>query len=88
MPSPTLTFAFIVATLYGAIFHLIRGGDVRQLALFLLAGWVGFVLGQMVGVMVDFNLFNIGPIRIIPATVGAVAALVFIQVVAMRPTKS
>ncbi|TVR19093.1 MAG: hypothetical protein EA396_13940 [Anaerolineaceae bacterium] len=88
MPGPTLTFAFILATLYGAVFHLIRGGDVRRLALFLLAGWVGFVLGQMTGVMIDFSLFNVGPIRIVPATIGAVAALVFIQVVALRPTKS
>jgi len=70
-----------VATLYGALFHLIRGGDVRRLALFLLAGWVGFVLGQLVGVLIDFRLLNIGPIRMIPASVGAVAALIFVQVV-------
>ena len=81
LPGPTLTFAFVLATLYGALFHLIRGGDVRRLALFLLAGWVGFVLGQLVGMMLGFNLFSVGPLRVIPASAGAFAALIFVQLV-------
>src|SRR5262249_27041139 len=42
MPSPSVTFGFILATLYGALFHLVLGGNARQLALYLLAGWLGF----------------------------------------------
>jgi uncharacterized membrane protein YjjP (DUF1212 family) len=84
MPGPTLTFAFIVATLYGALFHLIRGGDVRRLALYLLAGWVGFVLRQLVGVIIGFPFFNVGPIRLVPASVGALFGLIFVQIVSVR----
>lgn len=75
MPGPTATFAFIIATLWGAVFHLIVGGDARRLALFLLAGWIGFSLGQFLGIAFEINILNIGPLRILSASVGALVAL-------------
>jgi len=75
VPGPNATFAFILATLLGAVFHLIVGGDARRLALFLLAGWIGFGLGHTLGVIMDINLFNIGTLRIVAAIAGAVIAL-------------
>ena len=76
MPSPTLTFAFILATLYGAAFHLIFGGEARRLALFLLSSWIGFGLGQLVGIIFRVDLFNIGALRIVSASLGAMIALI------------
>ena len=52
------------------------GGDARRLALFLLAGWVGFGLGQLIGVMFSINIFNVGTLHIVSATLGALMALV------------
>lgn len=75
MPGPITTFGFILATLFGAIFHLIMGGDARRLALFLLAGWVGFGLGHLLGVIFGINILNIGTLRIFSASVGAIIAL-------------
>lgn len=75
MPGPNATFAFILATLLGAVFHLVVGGDARRLALFLLAGWIGFGLGHTLGVIMDINLFNIGTLRIVAGIAGAVIAL-------------
>lgn len=88
MPGTTLTFAFILATLFGAVFHLIVGGDARRLALFLLAGWLGFGIGHIVGVALEINLFNIGTLRVLPAAVGSVITLVFaLLLTAQRPRK-
>lgn len=75
MLSPGFVFSFILATLAGAVFHLIFGGDARRLALFLLAGWIGFGLGHLFGVLFEIDLYNIGSLRVITATVGAVIAL-------------
>ena len=75
LPGPTTTFGFIIATLFGALFHLIMGGDARRLALFLLAGWVGFGLGQLLGAVFGINILNIGTLRIFSASVGVVIAL-------------
>jgi uncharacterized membrane protein YeaQ/YmgE (transglycosylase-associated protein family) len=71
MPGPGLVFAFILATLYGVIFHLILGGDARRLALFLLSSWIGFVFGQFLGLVLEIDLFRLGGLRVLPATIGA-----------------
>lgn len=87
MPGPTLTFGFVIATLLGAGFHLIFGGDARRLAMFLLAGWVGFTLGHLAGSILDFvllNAFNVGTLRLLPAVLGAIIALMFTRIVTSR----
>ena len=88
MPGPTLIFGFIVATLLGAAFHLVFGGDARRLALFLLGGWVGFGLGHVIGVIFGINALNIGTLRIVPASVGALLILTLILILTTkRPRK-
>ncbi len=84
MPSPSMTFAFILATIYGVVFHLIAGGDMRRLALFLLAGWLGFALGQVAGVLLGVDILRVGPIRLVSATAGALTALLAARLL-MRP---
>ncbi|MBX3086310.1 MAG: hypothetical protein KF716_32035 [Anaerolineae bacterium] len=75
MPTPAVILGFILATLYGAVFHLIRGGELRRLALFLLASWLGFGLGQFFGTIGGFKLLSIGQINTFSATLGAWLAL-------------
>ena len=77
MTVPTAVFGFIVATLFGAGFHLAFGGDVRRLALLLLAGWLGFLLGHFAGVTLEISIFNVGALRIFTASIGAFVALIF-----------
>ncbi|MCA9911232.1 MAG: hypothetical protein KC519_21415 [Anaerolineae bacterium] len=76
VPSPAFTFGFILATLLGAVFHLIFGGDIRRLALYLISAWVGFALGHFAGVAFGINSFNVGTLRAVPAFTGALVALV------------
>lgn len=87
MPGPTFTFAFIIATIMGALFHLVFGGDARRLALFLLAGWIGFALGHVLGITFEINLFNIGPLRIFSAIVGALIALLAASILTGRRSR-
>lgn len=75
MPDPVVTFAFIIATLIGAVFHVVVGGDARRLAVFLLASWMGFALGHALGNTLDIQLLMIGELRMFPAAAGAVFAL-------------
>ena len=75
IPSPSVTFGFILATLYGAAFHLLLGGDARRLALFLLSSWLGFTLGHIFGVIFAVDVLSIGPLHTFSATLGALLAL-------------
>jgi hypothetical protein len=76
LPTPTLTFAIVLATLLGALFHLVSGGDGRRMILYLLSAWVGFALGHIVGVVFEIDLFNVGTLRAASAALGALVALV------------
>lgn len=86
--SPSVVFSFIVATLYGAAFHFVSGGDARRLALFLLAAWLGFALGHAVGGTVNISLTDIGPLHMLPATIGAWVALVVARVLTREPNRT
>jgi hypothetical protein len=89
MPSPNTTLGFILATLFGAAFHLVMGGDARRLALFLLAGWIGFGLGHLAGVLLGIDILNIGALRVVTASFGAIVALVVAHfLTSNRPNKS
>jgi membrane associated rhomboid family serine protease len=87
VPGPTLTLGFIIATLLGAAFHLIMGGEVRRLAVFLLSGWVGFGLGQVLGGIFDINLLPIGTLRLFTAVFGALVALVVAHILTSEKRK-
>ena|SRR5579871_1942580 len=86
MPGPSITFGFILATLYGAVFHLILGGDIRRLALYLLASWLGFVLGHIFGSIFGLDIFNIGALHTFSATLGALLALVSARLLTRNPS--
>ena len=75
MTIPTLLLAFTLATLYGAGFHVWQGGGARRLGLYLLAGWLGFGLGQLLGNVLKIQLMSMGALNVITATLGSVIAL-------------
>lgn len=86
MPTPTLVFAALLATLVGAVFHFIIGGSVRRLLFYIWASWVGFGVGHLVGVLIGINALNVGTLRLFSALVGALAALVAVSFLARART--
>lgn len=76
MTLPTLLLSFALATMYGAGFHLWQGGGARRLALYLLSGWLGFGLGQVLGDALGMNWLAVGALNWFTATLGSAVALV------------
>jgi len=71
MTIPALIFAFLIASLLGALYHLIRGGGFGKLLLNLILSWIGFMLGYFLGVRQGWSLFPMGEIDLgtsIPAS--------------------
>ncbi|MCS6871223.1 MAG: hypothetical protein RML95_00905 [Anaerolineae bacterium] len=87
MPSPPIVFGFLLATLYGALFHVIFGGSARQLALYLLASWLGFAVGQIFGAIFEVNVLAIGVLNTFTATFGAWLALFIARFLSGQGTK-
>lgn len=70
-----LILGFLVATAYAAVFHLIIGGPIRRLVIYLVAAWVGFAIGQLAGTMLNIDLFKLGTLHLLTASIGAWTAL-------------
>ena len=60
MTIPTLIFAFLIASLLGAMYHLIRDGGLGRLFLYLFLSWTGFALGHFWGLWRGWLVFPVG----------------------------
>jgi hypothetical protein len=76
MTIPTLIFALLIASLYGALYHLIRGGGPGRVFVYLLFSWLGFALGHFVGIWQEWVLLPLGQLNFGLSTVGSLIVLV------------
>jgi uncharacterized membrane protein YeaQ/YmgE (transglycosylase-associated protein family) len=75
MSIPTLILGLILSTLYGALFHLWRGGNAGRLLLYLLLAWIGFWVGQFIGNLLNISIDILGQLHIVTATLGSLVLL-------------
>lgn len=77
MPIPTLVFGVVLSSLYGAFYHLVRGGSLRRLLFFLVLSWAGFWLGDLLGWAMGWNFAAVG---VLNAGMGTVLSLAFLVI--------
>ena len=75
MTLPSILIGVVISTLYGAAFHLWRGGNLFRLILYLILAWIGFWVGHTLGNLWGLMFFSLGPLRLGMATLGAGATL-------------
>ncbi len=71
MTLPTLLFALLVALLYGALYHLVRGGGFWRLFLYFGLSLIGFVLGHLVGLWRGWVFIPLGSVNLGLSTIGS-----------------
>jgi hypothetical protein len=71
MTLPTILFGILLSSVYGAAYHLWRGGSVRRLTLFLVLAWAGFWAGDTLGWLLNWNFGSVGNLNAGMGTVGA-----------------
>lgn len=76
MTIPSLLFAFLIAFLYGAIYHLFRGGGFWRLVFFLGLSVLGFIAGHLVGLWRGWILFPLGSLNLGSSSIGSLIILV------------
>ncbi len=86
--SPTFVFGVMLATLIGALAHLVLGGSGRRLAAYVLAAWVGFALGQTIGSIIGFNTLAIGRLNTLAGVLGALVGVAAAAVLTIRSPTS
>lgn len=75
MTIPTLIFAFLIASLIGALYHLVRGGGPGRLFMYLLFSWIGFALGHIVGTWQGWLVFPMGQLDLGMTVLGSLFLL-------------
>ena len=76
MTIPSLIFASLIASLYGALYHLIRDGGLGRLFQFLFLSWVGFALGHLIGIWQGWQLFPLGQLNFGMSTLGSLILMI------------
>ena len=71
-----LVLGFLLATAYGAGFHLLLGGPARRIVLYVLASWLGFVVGHFLGDLLNIEWFKLGVLHLFTASIGSWIALI------------
>ena len=71
MTIPSVLLGLILSTLYGALFHLWRGGNAGRLLLYILLSWIGFWLGQLIGNLFNLSFDTYGQLHLLLATLGS-----------------
>lgn len=71
MSTPMLLLGLILSTLYGALFHLWRGGGPARLLLYLVLGWAGFWAGHFLAAHLGWSFDSLGQLHLGSASVGS-----------------
>jgi len=69
-------FGLVIATLAGGLFHLWRGGSLKDLLLYLILSWIGFWIGQALGANLGWRFGKFGQLYLLFAVLGSVFFLV------------
>ena len=75
MTIPILLFGFLLASLYGALFHLWKNGGLGRLVLYVILSWIGFWVGQILAQTFGWSFGGVGPLQVGFATLGSVLLL-------------
>lgn len=65
----------LIATLYGAGFHLWRGGSIWRLFLYIVFAWVGFWGGHFLAGQLGWQFLQVGSLNLGMATILSVLVL-------------
>ena len=76
MTLPTILFALIIALLYGALYHLLRGGGFWRLFLYLGLSVLGFAIGHLVGLWRGWAFAPLGSLNLGVSSIGSFVILV------------
>jgi hypothetical protein len=75
MTFPAIIFGFVLATIFGAVFHFWRGGSLKKLFLFIILAWLGFWVGHGIGTLLGLTFASTGPVNTGMAAIGSLVFL-------------
>ena len=75
MTLPSLLFALLIALLYGALYHLFRGGGFWRLLFYLGLSVIGFAVGHLIGLWRGWIFIPLGSLNVGMSSIGSIITL-------------
>ncbi|MEE9507762.1 MAG: hypothetical protein V3V44_00610 [Anaerolineales bacterium] len=82
MTIPSLLLGLLLASASGFLFHLIRGGRVSRLLLYLLTAWGAFFIGHLIGELLEWRFMRVGTLNLFPSLLATLIGLLAASVLA------
>lgn len=76
MTLPSLLFALLISLMYGAVYHLIRGGSFWRLLFYFSLSIFGFAVGHLIGLWRGWVFLPLGSLNLGLSSVGSVIILI------------
>jgi hypothetical protein len=73
--SPAIALGFVLSSAFAALFNLWQGGSMQALLRFLLAAWLGFAAGHVLGEIAGIQWLVVGQLNIVSGTAGSAATM-------------
>ena len=73
-----------IASACAFLFHILRGGSLKRLTIYLVSAWIGFFSGHLLGELINLQLLRLGSINLFPALLGTVLSL-FLTAILVKP---
>jgi hypothetical protein len=78
----------LIATICGLLYHLIRGGPLRRMSLFVVTSWIAFFAGNLVGNWIGWTALRFGTLNLLPALTGVALALIATDVLSQSSSSA
>jgi len=75
MTIPAFIIGTLLSALYGVAFHLLLGGGMTRLILYIFLSWIGFWIGHALAEGLGITIGSIGPLHLAVATLGSLVLL-------------
>jgi len=80
-----LVLSVLMATIYGAGFHLVFGGPAPRVLLYVMVSWAGFAVGHFAGDLAGITLLKLGAVHLLAASIGSwISLLITISILRLR----
>jgi hypothetical protein len=71
MTLPVIILGIVLSTLYGTAFHVIKGGSLNRIFLYIILSWLGFWVGNFAGGKLGWTFLSVGLLNAGAATLGS-----------------
>lgn len=83
MNFPGVVLGLLISSSLGLAFHLLRGGRLTRMLMYLLAAWISFGVGHLAGEWIPLRVWRVGEINMLSATIAALLGLLLASFLAM-----